>query len=100
MKYDIFFVGKEVAHVCYELIFHRNGTLKMRVFRLTEMNFKPRAEELQRYANDHGDLLAFETYDYNKEDPGLIIEASRWYANYVEYPEILPENPPSEINNQ
>ncbi|MBC7914340.1 MAG: hypothetical protein H7Y07_09480, partial [Pyrinomonadaceae bacterium] len=42
-----------------------------------------------------GDFLAFETSGYDGSDPLLVIEAIRWYADYIDNPkmEILAENP-------
>ena len=43
-------------------------------------------------------MLVFETVGYNGEDPGLIIEAIRWYASYIQNPglEILADDPRTE----
>jgi hypothetical protein len=101
MKNDIFLLAKDVENASRDMIFHRDGTLRVCVFRLNEENFKPKPNELQFYADNNGEFLAFETSGYDMEEPGLIIQAIRWYANYMGDPEmeILAEDPRPEFNN-
>jgi len=98
MENDIFLLVKDVENICRDMIFHRDGTLRVGVFCPDEESFEPKPNELQFYGDNNGELLAFETRGYDMEEPGLIIEAIRWYANYLGNPEmeILAENPRSE----
>ena len=99
MMNDVFLLAKDVDNVCRDIIFHRGGSLRVRVFLLKEKNFFPIPHELQFYGDNNGELLAFETYGYNMEDPGLVIEAIHWYANYLDNPEmeIMAEDPRTEL---
>lgn len=99
MRNDVFLLAKDADNACRDIIFHRDGTLRVRVFCLDEEDFQPDPGELQFYADNNGELLAFETYGYNMEEPGLIIESIRWYANYLDNPEmdISAEDPRTEF---
>jgi hypothetical protein len=99
MKNDVFLLAKDADDDCRDMIFHRDGTLRVSVYCLDEESFEPDPNELQFYGDNNGELLAFETLGYNMEEPGLIIQAIRWYANYVGNPEmeILAEDPRPEI---
>jgi hypothetical protein len=99
MKSDIFLLAKDTENICRDMIFHRDGTLRVCVYCLDEEPFEPNQNELQFYGDNNGELLAFETRGYNMEEPGLIIQSIRWYANYIGNPEmeILAEDPRPEI---
>lgn len=95
MALDVFLLLKDPENACRDIIYHRDGTLRINVFCLKEDEFRPDHDEIQFYAENYGETLAFETVNYNGEEPGLIIEAIRWYANYIQNPqmEILAEDP-------
>jgi hypothetical protein len=99
MKNDIFLLAKDPENSCREVIFHRDGSLRMGVYCLDAENFEPKDSELEFYGKINGELLAFETIGYDMEEPGLIIQAIRWYAKYMEDPdmEILAEAPRTKI---
>ncbi|MXV16238.1 hypothetical protein [Hufsiella ginkgonis] len=83
------------------MIYHRGSNLRMRVYCLGEEQYQSNPDELQFYADNNGELLAFETWHYDMDDPGLIIEAIRWYARYIKNPgmEILADDPRAGHNN-
>ena len=99
MKNDIFLLAKDAENGCRDMIFHRDGSLRVCVYCLEEDIFELKPDELQFYGDNNGEFLAFETRGYNMEEPGLIIQAIRWYANYIGNPEmeILAEDPRPEI---
>lgn len=101
MKGDVFLLAKDPENDCRDMIFHRGGTLRMRVYCLSDEGFIPDPDELQFYADNNGELFAFETMGYEMDDPGLIIEAIRWYARYIGNPEmeILPDDPRKDYSN-
>ena len=88
MENSIFLLAKNPDNACHDLIFHRDGTLRVKVICInkTELNSNPK--EIQFFANNEGTELMFETVEYNEEDPGLVIDAIRWYANYLGNPEM------------
>ncbi len=95
MDQSVFLLVKDSHNACRDVIWHRDGTLRIRVCCLGDDKFEPNPDELQFYGNDNGNLLAFETSGYDGSDPLLVIEAIRWYADYIENPrmEILAEDP-------
>ncbi|HXH98766.1 MAG TPA: hypothetical protein VNI52_00745 [Sphingobacteriaceae bacterium] len=99
MGSDVFLLLKDPDNPCRDIIYHRDGTLRIRVFCLSGENFNLDPEEIQFFADDNGEMLAFETASYHGEDPGLIIEAIRWYASYIQNPdlEILADDPRTEL---
>lgn len=98
---DVFLIAKDPENDCRDMIFHRGGTLRMKVYCISETEFTANPDELQFYADNNGELLAFETDNFDIDDPGLIIEAIRWYAKYIKNPdiEILPEDPRTGYSN-
>jgi len=95
MDDSIFLLVKDPNNPCRDIIRQRDGDLRVLVYCLEEENFEPQPHELQFYADNNGILLAFETSRGDNEDPILVIEAIRWYADYIDNPrmEILSENP-------
>ncbi|WP_207425845.1 hypothetical protein [Pedobacter sp. SYSU D00535] len=95
MDQSIFLLVQDSHDPCRDVIRHRDGNLRIKVFCLNREEFEPDPGELQFYGNDNGDLLAFETSGYDGSDPLLVIEAIRWYADYIDNPrmEILAEDP-------
>lgn len=100
MSKNVFFLVKDPNDACQDIIRSRDTDLKIMVYCLDEMDFIPEPEEIQLYADDHGNLLAFETINIKSEDALDFAAAIQWYAKYIGYPEmeILPEDPRSESN--
>lgn len=94
---DVFLLAKDPANKCRDIVYHRGSKLKIYVYCLNESLFTPNPDELQFYGDNNGEILAFETWQYETDDPGLIIEAIRWYARYIDNPglEILADDPRS-----
>jgi hypothetical protein len=88
MENSIFLLAKDPDNACHDLIFHRDGTLRVKVVCLGKRKLKLNPEEIQFFAVNNGVELMFETVDYNEEDPALVIDAIRWYANYLGNPEM------------
>ena len=95
MDQSIFLLVKDTQDPCRDVIRHRDGNLRIKVFCLDKDKFEPDPSELQFYGNNSGELLSFETSEYDGADPLLVIEAIRWYADYIDNPrmEILAEDP-------
>jgi hypothetical protein len=95
MDQSVFFLVKDSHNPCLDVIRHRDGNLRIKVFCLDKDDFDPDPNELQFYGNNRGELLSFETSGYDGADPLLVIEAIRWYADYIDHPrmEILAEDP-------
>lgn len=95
MDQSIFLLLKDSKDNCRDVIRHRDGDLKVRVYCLSKDPYEPDPSELQFFGNDNGEILAFETIGYDGSDPLLVIESIRWYADYIDNPkmEILAENP-------
>lgn len=88
MNNTVFLLAKDPANECRDIIYQRDGSLRIKVFCVGEKEFRPDPEELQFYGTNEGQTLAFQTQDYNYEEPGLIIEAIHWYANYIGNPDM------------
>ncbi len=69
--------------------------LRIEVTHFILVDFKPNHNEIQYYGEDHGVLLAFETFKYQGEKTEIILDAIRWYANHIGNPgmEISKEYP-------
>ena len=81
-------LAKDPDNDRHDLIFHRDGTLRVKVVHRNKKKLISEPDELQFFANDKGVDLMFETVDYIDEDPGLDIDAIRWYANYIGNPQM------------
>ena len=88
MENPIFLLAKDPDNECRDLIFHRDGTLKIKVICIDNGDYQPDPGELQLYGNNHGEKLLFETIDYEPDDPALVIEAIQWYGRYIGNPEM------------
>lgn len=71
-----------------DIIGYWDEDIRIRVVRLTRNMFSPLPNEVQFYGDDHGVPLAFETIDYDNEDEALILDAIRWYADFLNYPQM------------
>jgi hypothetical protein len=95
MDESIFLLVKDTNDPCRDIIRQRDSNLRILVYCLQTDHFEANPNELQFFAENNGETLAFETSNYDGEDPIAIIEAIRWYADYIDNPrmEILAENP-------
>ncbi len=95
MDDSIFLLVKDPKNPFRDIIRQRDSDLRIIVYCLKDENFEANPEELQFYANNNGTFLAFETSDYTGKDPIAVIEAIRWYADYIDNSkmEILAEDP-------
>lgn len=78
-----------------DIIYSRNSDLKIKVYCLNGMKYTPEPNEIQLYSYYKGDLLVFETVNISADDALDMISAIRWYAKYLECPdmEILSDDP-------
>jgi hypothetical protein len=95
MDHNIYLLATDPANPCRDVIHSRDTRLKVRVFCLDKERFNPDDNELQLYGYADNQLFAFETIDVVPEDAIDLVDAIKWYANYIQYPgmEILPEDP-------
>jgi hypothetical protein len=95
MTADVYLLLTGSNHRSPDVIYSRNSDLKIKVYCLSRMNYTQQANEIQLYSYHKGALLVFETIDIVAEDALDMIQAIRWYANYVGNPEmeILPDDP-------
>ncbi|OCX51806.1 hypothetical protein BEL04_17495 [Mucilaginibacter sp. PPCGB 2223] len=95
MNGNVYMLRTSLRHLSSEIIYSRDTALKVRVYNLSEVNFKADDNEIQLYGWCNEDLLAFETIDIQPEDAMDIIMAIKWYAQYVGCAdmEILPDDP-------
>ena len=68
-----------------EIISQRAGSLRIAVYYLNEENFEANPAEICFYGIEYGHVFAFQTIDYQGEDPCLMIDAIRWYAEFQGY---------------
>jgi hypothetical protein len=88
MEKPIFLLVKDQENECRELIFHRDSELKIKVIGEESQGWQLNPNELQLYADNNGERLIFETVDFQPDEPGLVIEGIRWYAQYIGNPEL------------
>ena len=95
MNHNVYLLATDPNNPCRDVIHSRDTNLKVRVFCLDEESFEPETNELQLFGYGNGKLFAFETLGINSDDALDIVEAIKWYAEYIDYPdmEILPEDP-------
>ena len=69
--------------------------LRIRVIPLTDSPLYQDRKELLYYGDDFGTPIAFQTIDYDGEDTEIILQAIKWYAQYLDYPQMVvsEENP-------
>lgn len=61
--------------------------LQIAIYHLGIEPFRHTPGKLVFYGDDHGDLLAFETA-FKAENTDLLTLALKWYAAYLDYPEM------------
>ncbi|WP_448700371.1 hypothetical protein ACFGVR_00625 [Mucilaginibacter sp. AW1-3] len=95
MNGNVYMLRTELNRLSAETIYSRDTALKVRVYNLSEVDFKPDDSEIQLYAWHDKDILAFETIDITPEDAMDVVLAIKWYAKYIECTdmEILPDDP-------
>lgn len=95
MDYNVYLLATDPSNPCRDVIHSRDTSLKIRVYCLSEDQFRADENEIQLYGYAHNKLYAFETININAEDALDVVGAIQWYADYIEYPEmeILPEDP-------
>lgn len=85
MPDEIFFLLKDPEDDCEDVIRMRDSVLRIRVYCLNNFNYVEPAGKLVFYANNKGELLAFESTD-DKFDFYKILDAIRWYSQYLDNP--------------
>ncbi|HEY8780782.1 MAG TPA: hypothetical protein VIM16_04135 [Mucilaginibacter sp.] len=95
MDNNVYLLATDPNNPCRDIIHSRDTHLKIRVFCLDKELFDPDVNEIQLYGYADGKLYAFETIDIMAEDALDVVGAIRWYAEYVNCPdmEILPDDP-------
>ncbi|MEN0055123.1 MAG: hypothetical protein AAGC65_15730 [Mucilaginibacter sp.] len=95
MDHNIYLLATDPSNPCRDVIHSRDTRLKVRVFCLDKERFAPDDNEIQLYGYANNQLFAFETIEVAPEDAIDLVDAIKWYANYIHYPsmEILPEDP-------
>lgn len=102
MKANVYMLLTGPVQLSAEVIYSRDTNLKVKVYNLSEVNFKADDSEIQLYGCHEKNLLAFETIDITPEDAMDVILAIKWYAQYIGYPdmEILPDDPRHDHGNE
>jgi hypothetical protein len=78
-----------------DVIYSRHSNLRINVYCLNHNNHQPQTNEIQLFSYFDSTLLMFETVDILADDALDMISAIRWYARYINFPEmeILPDDP-------
>lgn len=71
-----------------DIIVHGETGLRVNVFGLEVDQYEPTPGELHIFGDDHGEWLAFETEGWSIENLDIISGAVKWYARYLDYPEM------------
>jgi hypothetical protein len=102
MDGNVYLLATDPKNACRDVIHSRDTLLKIRVYCLDDENFYPSDQEIQLYGYAGKYLYAFETIDINAEDAVDVLNAIRWYAAYINHPEmeILPDDPRPRQNNR
>jgi hypothetical protein len=72
-----------------DIICFWDSELRIRVALLTDSPLFEDPKELLYYGDDFGTPIFFQTIDYHGEDMELILTAINWYANYLDYPQMV-----------
>jgi hypothetical protein len=99
MDGNVYLLATDPKNACRDVIHSRDTSLKIRVYCLNDEQFDPGDHEIQLYGYADKKLYAFETIDLRPEDALDVVTAIRWYAAYINCPEmeILPEDPRGDI---
>ncbi len=71
-----------------DIIGYWHNHLRIKVILLSLTNFNPVNSEIQYYGDNHVDPLAFETIGYTNEKKSIVINAIKWYAEQLNYPQM------------
>ncbi|MDR3697821.1 hypothetical protein [Mucilaginibacter sp.] len=95
MDLNVYLLATDPNNACRDVIHSRDTHLKIRVFCLDTEQFVPDSNEIQLYGYAGRKLYAFETINIIAEDALDVVSAIRWYAEYIDFPqmEILPDDP-------
>ena len=95
MDYNVYLLATDPQNPCRDVIHSRDTRLKVKVYCLDEEQFSPDDNEIQLYGYAGKTLYAFETIDIKADDALDVVSAIRWYAAYINHPEmeILPDDP-------
>jgi hypothetical protein len=82
-----------------DIICFWDNEIRIRVASLTGSPLYEDPDELLYYGDDFGTPIAFQTIDYQGEDVEFILKAIKWYAEYLDYPQMVisKENPLSDF---
>lgn len=95
MEQAVFLLATDPKDPCRDVIHSRDTGLKVKVYCITNENFKADTNEIQLYGYANSKLYAFETINITPDDALDVITAIQWYADYIDFPEmeILPDDP-------
>jgi len=95
MDGNVYLLATDPKNACRDVIHSRDTPLKIRVYCLDHESFNPGESEIQLYGYAGKTLYAFETIDIKADDALDVVSAIRWYAAYINHPEmeILPDDP-------
>jgi hypothetical protein len=95
MDGNVYLLATDPKNACRDVIHSRDTPLKIGVYCLGDDHFNASDSEIQLYGYAGKRLLAFETIDIKAEDALDVVSAIRWYAAYIDCPEmeILPDDP-------
>ncbi|MBD1394028.1 hypothetical protein [Mucilaginibacter glaciei] len=95
MDHNVYLLATDPHDACRDVIHSRDTGLKIRVYCISEEQFRADSSEIQLYGYAGEKLYAFETINITADDALDVVGAIQWYAEYIDYPdmEILPEDP-------
>lgn len=76
------------VHNSKDVIHDKNGDEILIVYNLTGEAPILKLDQNHFYGDDHGDELVFETFDKTKFNNEIYMSAIRWYARYLDYPQM------------
>jgi len=102
MEPNVYLLVTDPNNACRDVIRSRDTALRIKVFCLDKEPFTADPDEIQLYGEYEGSRLAFETDGITAEDAVDMASAIRWYAHYLDYPEmeILAEEPEGKTRRQ
>lgn len=100
MPENVFLLSTDFTASCRGVIHSRNSGLRVQVFYLDREKFVPDSNEIQLYGDNGKERFAFETIGIEPEGALDVVDAIRWYAAYINCPdlEIMPEKPENNSN--
>jgi hypothetical protein len=89
MEIERFVLLPDPANTCSEIILSKVTEMKIKVYFLQKVTFKPNPKEVQLYAENRGVPLAFETAGLSVKNGLDMLSAIKWYAlQKFNYPEM------------